>query len=677
MAVTLTYSRLRTLDQDDTVLNEVNQTGSAILTDGLNFITERKSLYMEFSVTGGADPQLLLPNSTIYVNFALWMPIGYAYPITSGPPTTGFNYAIPDTEMAEAEEMFFYSNGSFDPDTCKNLKCYFRKMTDTTYSIELEFYNTYDEGGYFNGVSKNNEYRFLSEFWNELNFEDISHSVYQMEKEIRILTYIKNNDEAADPGYSEKFEKTIYQGQSQHFDTAIEVLESEGGDDLTALNIALDTDVVITVPYPSDYFDTWYAKLIRIQNNTALDFIQNYELREMLLDGYGVVYDEILGTYTMSFTIDHDWIEHGETYRIAIVGYGDDGANDLVIGGMSGELEATAVVSYCNTPACFELYTLGFTGTLYDIDNAYTGNELTVSIEERLRSKLLVNYASDRWRNNLTCRFGEIDIGGVGYVASNDIRKYLTYVYFEIYTEYNDTILGGTVKNLLEQKVMQRTGTNTYTGGGITFTFDTVAETLEMQYDFRVRNQSNALALATYLNGATYYPIQDTQYWGGGCLNHKELFIKWRLQFYYHDLPTPFIDNLDFIQKLHCKDYDGHLQIRGLTVPDGEDYQRGIVCEDDETNCFFADLTIDGLDCSPTGDPEDFKLINMIETMPISGNLNEADASAPDIMTQQTHTAIVDQDADFTGGDARFCIDGTQLINGQRYKITAMAKKIK
>src|SRR5690606_14563772 len=123
-------------------------------------------------------------------------------------------------------------------------------------------------------------------------------------------------------------------------------------------------------------------------------------------------------------------------------------------------------------------------------------------------------------------------------------------------------------------------------------------------------------AIATYLNGIPYYPIQDNQYWGGGCFNHKLVYIKWRLQFYYHDFPTPFIDNIDFVQKLHCKDYDGHLTMRDVQSQ-GDDFVRGQVCVDDESNCFIVDID-NTSPCEPQGDPSTFKLINLIENVPIS-----------------------------------------------------------
>jgi hypothetical protein len=664
MSVLLTSSYLKTFDSEDTELDSVSQTGAATLTGALNMITERKRLYMEFAVQEIADPdtetQLELYNSSIYFNLALFMPAGFAYTEPSGAPAVGWSYLIPAAPMGAAAEMFFYGATL----NCKNYRAWFQLLTETTYSIEIEFYQTYDENTYLNSTSKNNQYRFLSEFWNELNYNTIANSVFQVEKQIRLMTYVKHGLESTEPTYWEKFEKTIYQGQSQHFDTEVTLLNSDD-ESVAALSTVYSNSLKLYIPAAADDYDDFYIKLIRIRNDESKDFIDNYDLFEIVVDPVDVTYDPDNNRYVVDFAIDPENLEQGGNYRMAGFAYGGGGA----ISGVSEIVPTTNIVDYCHM-VCDEAYGVDnapqFSGSISDIDNTYSGNELTVCIEERLKTSLIVDYSDDRWFNNLVCR---------GWCASgcsrnpppadNDIRKYLKSVTCEIYTEYTDANLG-LVKNILDIQTVTRTALNTYSSSSSNLIFSFVAEILSLSYSFRVRNEENIVALSTTANGAPYFPIQDTQYWGGAANGTKDLFIKWRLEFYYYDWSTPFTDLVSYLQKLHVRGYNDHLLFSDL--PD-------TVCSG-STQCFTVNTDL--------MTPETYKQINTIEPLPKTGVITEDEPTAPDLLPQLTDSSLTGQDPDFTAGSANFCVDSDELslvnANSQGtydFKVVSMSKKIK
>lgn len=670
MSITLTSSFIKTFDFEDTLINSKTQTGSAILTGALNCMSERKRLRLEFEVDTIVDPeeetQLELPGSSIWVNIALFIPIGYAYNEAAGPPNTGFNLMFPAASGGAEQEMYFYSNGSIEPDTCKNYRAWLELMTDTTFALEFEFYNTFDENGYLNSTAKNNEYRFLSEMWNEQNFNEISASVFQMSKEIRVLTYIRH----ADLIYSEKQQTSAYQGQSTSYNTATSFRQEEdqASDELTILNSVFNTPVFVTLAAAADLYTEFYAKLIRIQNNSALDFVENYELSENKIEVGNLTETAIVGPFTvdwngvdgyeLSFDVNAAYITDGAQYRLIVMAYGGGTTDTIAKFGVSSVMSGSGIVSYC-ARNCEEYIgsetaSLLFTSGIKDIDNDWTGNELTCCIEERLRTYLNVDYSLDRWATNLYCR--GIACGRISDLYNNDIRKYLKFVTLEIYSEYNDPILNGTVKNRLDYQVVTRTGPNTYVSPAISATFNTVAESLALYYDFRVRNEAGTDCLLTTLNGVPYFPKQKNQFWGG-----EDLFIKWRLTFEYHDCNPIWQDNIDIIQKLHVRSYDPTVEFVGTS----ETLCLGT------NKCFYAHIPL-------LSDPEEYKLINSIEKTPAQGGLEESENFTPDILPKETSAKFLSQETLYDAATAKalFCLDSAELEEGETYTITAMAKKI-
>lgn len=673
--ITLTYSKLVSVAQDGTQLNLVEQTGSDPLDGGINAVTEKKLIYAEFEVEENVDNpelQLILPGGRLFVNWALFFPRYGVYQPQVPRPSCGFSINIPDTSYdGDRLEMAFFAPELQFPKSLKNFKCYFTLITETTFRIELEYYNTFDEDGYMNNEAKSNEWRFLSEHWASQNTNEVEGSVYDVSKDLRLYVCVEQ-DEVTDITLAtgpivENQEFILWQGSLSRFDSQSEFM-NEDGETLPSLSSENDTPVVARIYTEENTLDKFYAKLIRIRDDLNLDFIENYDLQENeIIEGgaidnvfkgpFTVTRNDADGFYELEFEIDHELLTENATYRIILVGY-ETGGSVFARSAISNVLPVVNLVPYCLL-ACASSYEtpigLTFTPTLLDIDKEFSGNFLTCAIEERMRTKLVVDYSDDRWKNNLDCRRG---ILGGDTATSNDIRNYLTFITMQIYTEYTDAGLGGVVKNVLDEKTIQRTNGYNYVSNGPSFNFDTVNEELTLYYDFRNRNQSAIPALYTLLNGGAYAPIQDDQYWGG-----KTIFIRWTLTFYYNNWPVPFIDNLHIIQKMVVKDYSNDVVMSRITPG-------SFLCPGQQV-CYKGTIAF--------GTPANYNNVNTLELSDGngggSGSPEEEESWIPSELPISASTKIIGQDITYAGTDAQFCTVVNTLLTNQTYKFASMAKK--
>lgn len=658
--ITLTSSKIETLAQDDTVIELVEQTGSGVITTGYNTVSEKKRLTARFTVeTVEPEYQIELEGGKFFVNIALWLETGIASFFPAGEPECGWAVNLPASitpdATPEAIPMGWYAKGNPYPETSRNgtANLYIYDVDD--FAIEITYHNCYDENGYLSSTQKDNIWRFISEQFNEQNTKLIDTSAFAATKDLRLFTYIVNArpDDEIVP-YSEQQETILVQNRVSRYDSVIELSDADGNA-LTQINYYTDTDVRLRF-YSSASIDTFYAKLIRLKEDPAYDFTSNLQIQENEIIDSNLTYNVFKGAfdvnynsydeyYDLTFSIDKDYLEPNTNYRIIVVGYNSSASYQ----GISAQITSTTVLPYCLTPCpgtILDPVGLVFTGSITDLHDEYLGNDLTCVIEERLRSKLIIDFSDNRWKNNLDCRVNEL---GNETLQSNDIRKYLTRVDLEMYETY--TGLGGTVKNVVEQKILQRTAPNTYTSTGITHSFDMTAETLTVYYDFRNRNDANTPCLLTFLNGAPYLPVQGNQYWGG-----KQINIRWSLTFYYHDFAVPYTDTLYFTQRITVKDYSNDVTINN--------YDKTVFCDSGDF-CMEAAIVL--------ASPADYKLIATRQQQ--AGLLVESEGFVPDNLGQETDSAITFNDTDYTGGRAVFCADGTQLITGQTYKFSAMAKK--
>jgi hypothetical protein len=312
----------------------------------------------------------------------------------------------------------------------------------------------------------------------------------------------------------------------------------------------------------------------------------------------------------------------------------------------------TPIIGYCDDTECVETdefkKNLIFTPVLIDLEKEYTGNSLTCAIEERMRTQLTIDYSNNRWRNNIQCRRGlNQDLG-----FTNEIRKYFQGVELEFYEESTTNL--GVVRNTLVSHFLNRTAPNTYTGTGITYSIDVPTEKITLSFDFRNRNENQIPAINTFVNGNPYLPVLGNQYWGG-----KKIFIKWSLIFYYFDWPQPFMDRLNIMQDITVRDYAGTVSI----VPQGGN---SFYCTE-QPFCFEASIIL--------ANPQNYYLVNTSEIKQSGGNITESENFVPKKLAQQTSSIFSSQQADYTGGDAVFCINPSTFFINQTYKFAAMAKK--
>ncbi len=639
----LSLVKTETLAQDGTVINTEETTSDFPLQAQYNMISERKRLTFCIDILADGYNTLELPEALLYINFALFLPIGFIYNEPSGPPQAGFNVKLPATINAGTRrEMFFYVNGLPESEPNRNLRCFFIG-TDiaTQFYIELEYYNTADENTYFNYQTKNNQWRFLSEYVGQENFNEIPNSVYHMEKELRCMIYIDSN-------YVGKQEFSLITVSAKTFN--VPSTFEFGADGFTEISTSVDTPVRVLIK-SAGVFDSFYIKLIKDKNDTSVDFVTNYDIQENRIQAgqpdniikgpfehnsifiEGVAYNELI------FNIDHTLVEPGQQYRMIGTAYEAYSTDSIAF--VSAQIAVQKLFPYSGDG-------INFTGSLSDVQREFFGDELTCVIEERIRSKMYLDYSYDMWKNDVFNR--------LGLVVSNDIRQLLQFVKVEIYEEYYDSNVAGTVINLLKQSTLNKTGPNTFVGTDISATFN--VDNAELEYTFRNNNDVNGLPISTTVNGVPYYnafnPIGN-QYWGG-----KDLFIKWRFGFVY---PT-FNDNIDYIQKLHVKDYDAGIEI---TRVGSSSYY---VCPD-KSLCYRAEVTA----AIPDYDSEEWLLINTIESvvLPI---LEEEAFNGPEL-PQETNQYIFQQDTLYHAPGVRgeWCVDASLLTTNQSFKFSAMAKK--
>lgn len=661
--ITLVSSSITTLDEASNELKSVTQSGDGVITTDLNVISQRKVLKARFTVETADEPeyQIALLGSKLAINIAMFLPTGVASYLEK--PQTGFSYNIPSdltpSETPTRVEMPFFCTGSLRPEAVRNLNAWFYYYDTDDFAIEIEYYNRFDENGYLNATSKSSAWSFIGEQWNEPNAKMIDASVFSTDKDLRVLTYLENAlGEGEQQPYSELQEFTILTTTVGRYDSAVSIVNGLG-ENLTYISAVVDTDITVRINATSETLTDFYLKLIKITEDSAYNFITNAGITDnQIIDSNAVnnvfkgPFDYALNTYDGIFyeltcTIDHTYIEAGVQYRIIAVGY-DSSLTEYNIG-ISEQLAGQSYVPYCLSE-CEDSYetpsSLIFTGSLTDIHDEYFGNNLTAAIEERIRTKLIVDFSDDRWKNNLDCRVNAL---GSEILTTNDIRKYLNGVKLEFYHTYSDTI--GTVVDTLDLQFINKTGVNTFNSPAISFAFDMTGETLTMYYDFRNRNETSASALSSTVNGLPYSPILGNQYWGG-----KSITIRWSLTFFYFDFPQPFTDTLYYTQTLNVRDYTSDVTLTPYT---------------DEVFCSQGQFCIEA--AIVFASPENYRLVATRQLN--EGVITEHENFTPDNLGRQTDASMASAEDDYTGGRAVFCVDPSALQVGNIYKFSAMAKQ--
>lgn len=649
--ITLTKTLIRL-----TSIDEGTQWDDSNITNSVNRIGERKRVRIDFTSSVPLD------FANLYINLGLFLPIGYVNNIIDQ-GTAYWSIPLPDAFVA-GDYICSYTNNSFAVNTnpAKNIRVIVRVIDATHFQIRAEFNQTYDIAAYLDSVTlDDNAKRFLKDLRSNANDLEASLPSVYTDPNIDGRVYIfiqrrdtldKGNSEVSFGGYKAGFyDKGTHNATPAHINPVWKLFRN--GLPVTQIFKNGNTDVELNIDGSGINIAT--AWLLRVDtNNNTVDYITNYEAEFAKLEPgtpnqskmvAPFIAPTLIGasTYKTGFRIDPNTLVVGSLYRVLAVIYS------------SGFAQATSTLSPVFTVTSdFPYDNQGFDahGRLSDYQREFSGNDLECVIEERMKSKLRLNFGGGKYAADILRR--------IGTTISNDIRRYLTDIDFKIYEEF---ISGpNTVRNVFDER--NRTKINPipqYSRGDIVMEFSTDSY-LELSAQWRNRYESGVNCLYTLINGVNYGTFLSSQYWGG-----KNLFVEWKITFTYDDASSPFTDVIYFKQKLRIKDYSNDVQISSQ-IPADED--REFFCNDD-LMCLKAALINPSL--------INYRLMNTIEVDPGSIlTIEEAEAWAGDELAQLLTTKIFNQEVSYGQTNplvAKFCINVSELLLDSPYKISAMAKK--
>ncbi len=431
---------------------------------------------------------------------------------------------------------------------------------------------------------------------------------------------------------------------------------------VTTLSSTLDTDVEIyaTSGDGLNHVTKFLVWIIRqSQWNPNFDFYTNMDAEFQVIELANVSTTKIKAPMTNpTNTTGNVWkgtfkvgpVPITDNYRLIGVAYSDNVGYKVnsFISPLFSVVVGEAGVCYDGTG--FEVR-----AALDDYNRQFEGNNLECCIEERMRSKIKLNFPFDQYKNYLLSK--------LGIAGGNDIRRYLVNVSVQIFEEYTDASFGDII-NTFDYKSSSKIGVNSYAPqAGLTMNF--INNSCEFIYEWRNRFESWIACMATSVNGVNTLPVLGTQYWGG-----KDLTVKWTLSFTYDDYVTPFSEDVVINQYMRVKDY-GEMVVTGFNEADDDYEDTDSLCAD-EQKCFAGILQNPSL--------EDRKLIANIypensNVSAVEENENWYGNQLPQLNTDKIPIAYEDYQELFSETAARFCLDGTKLLVNSQYTISALAKK--
>lgn len=648
--LTLVDTNLFTLDEDD---NSIEQYTDGDIANSKNFIGQKKRLQWRFS------SDYTLEGLNLFMNFALFVPAGFVQTfVDAGPRYWTVNFPVGGAVNIDYTAEFV--GGQF-PHPGKNYKVVVRKLAGNTFRVRLDYYQTYDCEAYIDPGNDSNVERLLKNIWyNPERLVNNLPSVYNEAREARVYVFAqdptnpdnKGSIESKAQGIAAKFYGETY-ADGDLTDMAIK-LYYDGVEVDSLKKLDGGTDVVVT-------FKTIHsvnritATIIRVdRNENVMDFVTNYELEskrivaggsdgEKITGPYEITFDGS-GNYTARFKVSPDNLEDGASYRIMV---GVSNPEREVGVGIGDPVDVDYGNPYVGNG-------IDFIGVLCDIQSEFSGNDLECVVEERMKSKLKLNYFADKYKNDIFNR--------LGLVIVNDIRRYLTKVEFTIFDEAFSALLGGTLRNVYDYRVSNKVNPLSYSGSDLNLGFNT--DFSEFSAEWRNRYEAGTDCFQSLLNGANFLPKQSNQYWGG-----RTLKVEWKLSFYYDDYVNPFTDELIFTQQIRVKDYEP--EIISIVAQDEADEDKEFFCNGDPC-CLQSELNL------VYDDESKYALITTIDPNP--GNIStieENEEWVPEEMAQQTTNKFKDQEIMYSEtetGVSKFCIDTNKLLLNSQYKVSAMAK---
>lgn len=623
-------------------------------------IGEKKRAIMSFTTDYN------MANVNLWIKFALFNQ--GIFSVSPSIAKSPMDYAItfPPTITAGTYPIAFICPSGLNSNVQQNAEANLIIVDSTHFRIEFDFYQIYDELSYQNTSIHDNHSKLLkdcsvapSELVISSNKNCYNSNLSKLCTTFRFEKGTDFSDISMNSVWNSSFYNKNPINNSPYFNTPVWTLERTTP--VTNLSTITNTNVKFNINGATAVTKI-LGWIIRTDNfdNTVFMF-DNYEADfKDIISTNPDLNDKIIApivdisllsgsTYEVQYTIDASKLVGGAKYRLIAIVYDNVGLKS------NSFISDEYIVDHV---PCFDGAGFNLIGSLSDYDREFTGSDLECVIEERIKSKIYFDYTANQWADDILDR--------LGITTSNDFRRYLTKVKFDIYDE-NNVVGLGVVRNYYISETSNKYGITSYTSvNGMNLDFTNIDEPI-FSFDWRNRFENNIDCLLTTIDNVPVTPVQAKQYWGG-----KTLKVRWQLFFYYDDYATPFEDIIEMFQQIRVLDY-GNMKV----LHDNVD---GIRSNWDETaNCCQGDeFCMEGV-LDNSLDAIDRRLIvNICPNLASVNNLEEAEAWVGDELPQMTTMSITNEDIDYTTiytkKAARFCID-TSNLSVNSYKISAMAKK--
>lgn len=623
-------------------------------------IGEKKRAIMSFTTDYN------MANVNLWIKFALFNQ--GIFSVSPSIAKSPMDYAItfPPTITAGTYPIAFICPSGLNSNVQQNAEANLIIVDSTHFRIEFDFYQIYDELSYQNTSIHDNHSKLLKDCSvapSELVISSNKNCYNSNLSKLCTTFRFEKGTDFSDISMSSVWNSSFYNknpiNNSPYFNTPVWTLERTIP--VTNLSTITNTNVKFNINGATAVTKI-LGWIIRTDNfdNTVFMF-DNYEADfKDIISTNPDLNDKIIApivdisllsgsTYEVQYTIDASKLVGGAKYRLIAIVYDNVGLKS------NSFISDEYIVDHV---PCFDGAGFNLIGSLSDYDREFTGSDLECVIEERIKSKIYFDYTANQWADDILDR--------LGITTSNDFRRYLTKVKFDIYDE-NNVVGLGVVRNYYISETSNKYGINSYTSvNGMNLDFTNIDEPI-FSFDWRNRFENNIDCLLTTIDNVPVTPVQAKQYWGG-----KTLKVRWQLFFYYDDYATPFEDIIEMFQQIRVLDY-GNMKV----LHDNVD---GIRSNWNATaNCCQGDEFCMGGVLDDPMDAIDRRLIvNICPNLASVNTLEEAEAWVGDKLPQLTSSSIVNEDIDYTTiytkKAARFCID-TSNLSVNSYKISAMAKK--
>lgn len=623
-------------------------------------IGEKKRAIMSFTTDYN------MANVNLWIKFALFNQ--GIFSVSPSIAKSPMDYAItfPPTITAGTYPIAFICPSGLNSNVQQNAEANLIIVDSTHFRIEFDFYQIYDELSYQNTSIQDNHSKLLKDCSvapSELVISSNKNCYNSNLSKLCTTFRFEKGTDFSDISMSSVWNSSFYNknpiNNSPYFNTPVWTLERTTP--VTNLSTITNTNVKFNINGATAVTKI-LGWIIRTDNfdNTVFMF-DNYEADfKDIISTNPNLNDKIIApivdisllsgsTYEVQYTIDASKLVGGAKYRLIAIVYDNVGLKS------NSFISDEYIVDHV---PCFDGAGFNLIGSLSDYDREFTGSDLECVIEERIKSKIYFDYTDNQWADDILDR--------LGITTSNDFRRYLTKVKFDIYDE-NNVVGLGVVINYYISETSNKYGINSYTSvNGMNLDFTNIDEPI-FSFDWRNRFENNIDCLLTTIDNVPVTPVQAKQYWGG-----KTLKVRWQLFFYYDDYATPFEDIIEMFQQIRVLDY-GNMKV----LHDNVD---GIRSNWNATaNCCQGDEFCMGGVLDNSLDAINRRLIvNICPNLASVNNLEEAEAWVGDELPQMTTMSITNEDIDYTTiytkKAARFCID-TSKLSVNSYKISAMAKK--